>query len=117
VKATSYVPNILSSYGFYGSISPIAPKYAEKAMAYYNGSLYTYVAAYTTSSAFKTAMSGVYLNYELSSTEYYLLDDEWQADSAWSYNVNDWGTEEVVNSSIGVSTPIEGTIKYYNPLR
>ena len=73
--------------------------------------------SYTTTTTFKAAMSGVILNYELATTEYYLLDNEWQQDSAWSYNVDDWGTEEVVNSSIGVSTPIEGTIKYYNPLR
>lgn len=58
-----------------------------------------------------------YTNEALATPEYYLLDDEWQDDSVWSYKVDDWGTEEVVNSSIGISTPIEGTIKYYNPLR
>ena len=67
---------------------------------------------YTDATVFKAAMSGVYLNYELATTEYYLLDDEWQDDGAWSYKVDAWGTEQVVSPAGGQSAPLDALIRY-----
>lgn len=68
--------------------------------------------SYTDAATFKTAMSGVMLNYELATPEVYLLDEEYQEDSVWSYRCDDWGTEFLVS----YETPISHTIYQSAPL-
>ena len=53
--------------------------------------------AYTDAATFKTGMSGVYLYYELATPEEYIIDD---FDMPVLYDVDDWGTEEII--------PVEG---------
>lgn len=111
VYASSYKPNIKNAYGFFADGAPIAPTYKEKALAYYNGNIYTYVDVYSTAASFKTAMSGVMLYYELATPIEYTLDTPIYVGSRFYMG----GTQTVLpeNTSTPTTAPFRGTFKYY----
>lgn len=74
---------------------PVYSRAIDKAMCILssNGMLYIVDSAYTSAADFKTAMSGVYLVYELATPTTESADAYQQ-----TQNVSDWGTEEYVDS-------------------
>ena len=76
------------------------------------GQIYVYDSAYTSASAFKSAMANVYLFYELN--EYVETD----ADAEIFYRFYQYGTEQIlpVNGATPTTAPIIADIEYYNQI-
>lgn len=74
-----------------------------------NGTLYIFTSE-TDPIAFKTAMSGVYLYYELATPEEYILD----AEQPMNYRVDDFGTEMELpqNDDEPITAPIRYEVQY-----
>ena len=102
---SKYLPTV------YGSLDGNNP--TSGTFAYWYDKLYIYDSAYTNAEAFKTAMSGVYLVYELATTT-----EETATPFQEPQIVDDFGTEEyVVSTQDGWQVPVGHDTKYPANLR
>ena len=118
ISTTDYQNEVLKCSKYYMfSPAPVGSKNINKTIDHYNGSIYVLDSAYNDATTFKTAMSGVYLVYELKETT---------TEEASPYQnpqiVDDFGTEEYVDfaesqGTRDVSVPVGHETVYAPNLR
>lgn len=115
VSASSVKGNLVCSNYIAVSADDIWQHTADKTIASHNtvAQLWVYDAAYTDATAFKAAMSGVMLYYELATpTEVDIPDTVSNI-----YYADDWGTEEwMQDASVTIPVPVPATLFYMRNL-
>lgn len=105
VPQSGAILNILSSK-YTTDISPIGQENVDDTIIIYNGRIYIEDTSYTDAAAFKSALAGVILNYELAEPIITVIEEPVNL----SYKVGDFGIEQILSDSF--SAPFRADIIY-----
>ena len=109
---SSYVMNLLNTYGYVASTGPIGGNTVNLGISIYSTALYLRNDTYenSTGAEFKTAMSGVYIYYELETPKEYTLDIPLDLRYSFDY----LGTEKKLpeDTASSVNAPLCADITY-----